>query len=354
MKKIFTLIAAALMAVGANAMEDIDLTKIKGFEFGKSLTLGEWDWQGATISTGELVVDNDAKTADDSGVTYFDASAYDYIVIYYSACQGNVLLLSQYNCLGTVGQWGAEFNQESVTVDPTSEPTYAALKLNPDLKNKINQVVLQGGAGGGSITVDAAWFMTEAEWEEVKPEAPTTKPFNMASFAVLDATGTGVLAAGGAGWYNAWLGTFDPSAYPYLVIEVESSTGEVQFLWQGTSDGSTPDHIMIDKSDEPRTYCADLTGWSNITQFAFQNFNFSDPTIEDWGEKEKTAQETTLKITNMYYSMEPVETTPVEDAISLSTVKAGNNAPIFNLAGQQVSKAVKGVYIQNGKKFVVK
>ena len=30
------------------------------------------------------------------------------------------------------------------------------------------------------------------------------------------------------------------------------------------------------------------------------------------------------------------------------------NGAIFNLAGQQVSKAVKGVYIQNGKKFVVK
>ncbi len=30
------------------------------------------------------------------------------------------------------------------------------------------------------------------------------------------------------------------------------------------------------------------------------------------------------------------------------------NAPIYNLAGQKVSKAVKGVYIQNGKKYMVK
>ena len=109
---------------------------------------------------------------------------------------------------------------------------------------------------------------------------------------------------------------------------------------------------MIDKSDEPRTYCADLTGWSNISQFAFQNFNFKSPEIEDWGEKEKTAMETTMVITAMYFSTEPIE--EIDDAISLSTVKANSNAPIFNLAGQQVSKAVKGVYIQNGKKFVVK
>lgn len=31
-----------------------------------------------------------------------------------------------------------------------------------------------------------------------------------------------------------------------------------------------------------------------------------------------------------------------------------NDAPIFNIAGQRVKKAVKGIYIQNGKKFIVK
>lgn len=37
-----------------------------------------------------------------------------------------------------------------------------------------------------------------------------------------------------------------------------------------------------------------------------------------------------------------------------SAVVANPNAPIFNLAGQKVSKAYKGVVIQNGKKFVQK
>ncbi len=31
-----------------------------------------------------------------------------------------------------------------------------------------------------------------------------------------------------------------------------------------------------------------------------------------------------------------------------------NDAPIYNLAGQRAEKAVKGIYIQNGKKFIVK
>ena len=33
---------------------------------------------------------------------------------------------------------------------------------------------------------------------------------------------------------------------------------------------------------------------------------------------------------------------------------ADSNAPIYNVAGQRVSKAQKGVFIQNGKKVAVK
>lgn len=41
---------------------------------------------------------------------------------------------------------------------------------------------------------------------------------------------------------------------------------------------------------------------------------------------------------------------------SISTINNDTkaNGPIYNVAGQRVNKAVKGVYIQNGKKFVVK
>ncbi|MBO4827635.1 MAG: hypothetical protein J5506_10485 [Prevotella sp.] len=40
--------------------------------------------------------------------------------------------------------------------------------------------------------------------------------------------------------------------------------------------------------------------------------------------------------------------------VNALTVNKNSNAPIYNMAGQRVNKAVKGVYIQNGKKFVVK
>ena len=30
------------------------------------------------------------------------------------------------------------------------------------------------------------------------------------------------------------------------------------------------------------------------------------------------------------------------------------NTPLYNIAGQRISKATKGIYIQNGKKYIVK
>ena len=42
-------------------------------------------------------------------------------------------------------------------------------------------------------------------------------------------------------------------------------------------------------------------------------------------------------------------------SVGISDVKALKKADtMFNLAGQRVEKAVKGLYIQNGRKFVVK
>ena len=45
------------------------------------------------------------------------------------------------------------------------------------------------------------------------------------------------------------------------------------------------------------------------------------------------------------------ETTAINDIESIAEDK---NAPIYNLNGQRVTNPTKGVYIQNGKKFIVK
>ena len=42
----------------------------------------------------------------------------------------------------------------------------------------------------------------------------------------------------------------------------------------------------------------------------------------------------------------------VETGITNITTSAADNAPIFNLAGQKVSKSYKGVVIKAGKKMI--
>ena len=53
--------------------------------------------------------------------------------------------------------------------------------------------------------------------------------------------------------------------------------------------------------------------------------------------------------------MTKVEVT-VSPATNISNIKADTNAdsPLYNLAGQRVSKSYKGVVIKNGKKVLVK
>jgi len=304
MKKLFTLIAAALFAVSASAKEAIDVSSL--YSEGTTINFdAAWQWKGITMSTGSLVEDKDAKTADDTGVTYYDASAFDYIVVKYSASTADVNLIAQYNCKGTIGQYGAEYNQGQITIDKSATGGIIGLALDATYKKTINAIALQNGNATGTLTIEEIYFATTAEWEAVKPAPPTTKEIDFTSFSgYVAADKNFVFEAGKAGWYSKWIGTLDPDYFKYLVVEVASSTGDVQLVIQGTkTEGATPaDNLMITKTESAKTFYADIEGWSNISQFAFQNFNFSDPENEDWDAKQASAMETTMVITAMYLS----------------------------------------------------
>lgn len=225
MKKIFTLIAMALVAMSVSAKEAIDFTVIDGFSYGTAFSLGAWDWKGVILAEGEPVQNTDAKTADDSNVKYYDASAYDYVVVKYSASTIDVSLIAQYKCLGTIGQWGTEFAQGQSTINASSEPTYAALALDAAQKNTINQIAIQAGGTAGTITIDEVYFATSEEWEAVKPKPTQTKDMMASVKGISGVTvnddGTVTCTATDAWhWFGMWLGNFDASAFDYAVLEL--------------------------------------------------------------------------------------------------------------------------------------
>jgi hypothetical protein len=107
--------------------------------------------------------------------------------------------------------------------------------------------------------------------------------------------------------------------------------------------------MMILKTETPQTFYVEVAGWDNISQMAFQNFNFSDPDNEDWATKAASAMETTMNVTAMYLAVDEPTT-----GINKIPVKVVNNGVRYNLAGQKVDKSYKGIVIENGKKFIQK
>ena len=351
MKKLFTLIAATLFAVGMNAKEAVDLSSI--YASGTTIEFaGGWSWQGVNFATGELIQNTEAGTTDDSNVTYYDASAFDYLVLKYNSTT-DVNFIIQYNANGVIGQWGPEFYQGQQLAAKNAKGGLVAIKLD-DHKNKINSVAFQNQNDPGSLTVEEIYWASTAEYEAALAEQPvvTTQDVDYTTFGSYNAEqGAFVFAAGGAGWHSKWFGTFDVAEWNTLVIEVESTNGDVQFLMQGDHADGAPENMMILKSDAPQKYILDISGWTNISQMAFQNFNFPDPSIEDWATKEATAQETTMKVTAMYISKDAA---PAEAKTVFSWVGGEEGATVTGGTVTGNGADAESVNMKNSSYYVIR
>lgn len=336
MKKFFTLIAMALVAVSASAKEPIDFSAIVAP--GAELSLGAWEWKGVTLSSGSLIEDKDAKTADDSGVTYFDASAYDYVVVKYSKATADVNLVAQYKCKGTIGQWGAEYDQGQSVINASETGSYAALPLDAAMKKTINQIAFQPSSAV-TIVIDEMYFATEAEWQAVKPAAAQTKDMLSNFTATTDnADGSKTFTGTGEwGWFGAWLGSFDASEFDYIVLELtEPSDITAQILVQYVS-GAPDTPLQVVAGETMNMAELDPDNKSAIKQLGLQNSAPGSFTVKA-----------------IYFATKEYAESISASINDAKLVEANPNAPFYNLAGQRVSSSFKGVVIQNGRKFILK
>ncbi len=334
MKKFFTLIAVALCALTASAKETVP-----NFTPG-TMTFSGWSWNTITTLGQGDVIDNGNGTADDSGVTYYDASEHDYIVFEYSAATcAKMKAIVQYNCKGTVGQWGAEFNEGSQEFVLNAGGGIMAIQLNIDFSDKVFSIALQDPGSAGTVDVKDVYFATEEEYLAAKAEADKIE-----KVMVLDAEGgTHTLAAGDWGWDSKWLGATDISAFNTAVIEVESVTGhgKINFL---------AFEMDLPASETAYTVTADISSVASIEQYAYQNqFKSSD-------EVEKPDGETVIKVKKVYLTSKTKQEVDEEIATGISDViaapKAQNNVR-YNLNGQRVGNGAK-IFIMNGKTYINK
>ena len=85
-----------------------------------------------------------------------------------------------------------------------------------------------------------------------------------------------------------------------------------------------------------------FTGLKNNQRYEFRVYHYTNEVMEEYG--------------RVYYAYRVQDFITVKDATGINAVKAGEkgNAPIYNLNGQRVSSPKKGIFIKNGKKYVVK
>lgn len=127
--------------------------------------------------------------------------------------------------------------------------------------------------------------------------------------------------------------------------------------FQRKDDGSLFGNVNLNIAEEK-------DGSAVLTVFrakGFENANFTEETISlikegdevvFQGKLQKYVKDdvTTPELVSGYL----VSVNGQTDGISTINAKNDADAPIYNLGGQRVEKATKGIYIQNGKKFVVK
>ena len=333
MKKLFTILAVALCALTASAKETVP-----GFTAG-TLTFGGWGWNTITTLAQGDVINNGDGTADDSGVTYFDASDHDYVVFEYSAATcAKMKAIVQYNCKGTAGQWGPEFNEGSQEFVLNVNGGIMAIELNADFSDKVFSIAMQDPGTAGTVDVTDVYFATEEEYLAAKAEAD-----NIEKVLVLDGEGgTHTLAAGDWGWDGKWLGATDISAFNTAVIEVESviGHGKINFL---------AFEVDLPASETAYTATFDISSIASIEQYAYQNVYKSNP--ED--EKIKLPDgETVIVVKKVYMTSKTKQEVDDELATGISNMiaaPASQSNVRYNLLGV---KNGNGIYIMNGKKYM--
>lgn len=165
MKKIFTLIAMALMAVGVNAKVQLDLPNAwgEGIKDGSTYTFNG-TWQGSATWIGA------------------DWSAYDYVWVKYSGFTGSIKLAIEYDEWLRHQKWGDDFDQITTSFSDPSGIVGLAIEKNKVFVNgsaetdgehkgetydkHVRQVVIQDMGQASTITIEEIWVGTEQEYLE--------------------------------------------------------------------------------------------------------------------------------------------------------------------------------------------
>ncbi len=254
MKKIFTLIATALMAVSVNAKEEVSTFNPWSSSVtveGKTFTLaGGWNGAGTNYTFGE----NDDKTA------------FDYVYIKYSGATGSPNFGIVYNEWLKTESWGESFvtittgipdgsGTVGIKLDKESVMQHGNAKENGqgigDVYAKhVSGVQIQSGNAAATVTIEGVWFGTATEFAADGGDVPV-RP---------SSGGTLTMWEGSLAFPDGWSASTTIDAKYFEVAEVGdvirckiTPSGEPNFVFKHM------DWSDYTELDGTKTYSADKT-----------------------------------------------------------------------------------------------
>jgi hypothetical protein len=329
MKKFFTLIAVALMAVSANAKEEIP---VSGFTPWDNCTI-----EGSTIS----------MAAGWKGGAFYlgrDMSAYDYVWIKFSNAIGSPNFGITYDEWQYNADWGPVFASTTtamdgtgvvgIKIDKTTVMTYGNAEVDGvgigDVYGQhVQQLTIQGGQGEAQVTVEAIYFGTTAEFVADGGDVPV-RPEPGGAMTMWEGNlvydGWGVSSTVDAKYFNV------AEVGDIIYCSVQDVTADYNPIfkyqnWQDFTELMTEGDFDKDENHFQATINASALEYLKANGLRFQGLGFTLTKVE----------------------LVVPEGTDIK-AIENESVKA----PMYNLAGQRVDANYKGVVIKNGRKFVNK
>lgn len=332
MKKIFTLVAAALVAVSANAKEEIPISSYN-------------PWATTVTVSGSTITMNGSYQG---GAIYLgrDMSEFDYVWIKFSSATGNPNFGITYDEWLSNADWGAVFASTTSTLsgsglvgiklDKETVMTHGnaendGVGIGDKYIQHVQQITIQSGGSSASVTVEGIWFGTVEEFVADGGDVPL-RP---------EPGGSLTMWEGNHVYPDGWSATdvidakfFDVAKVGDIIYCTVSDDANANFIFKHVSDWS--DYTELESGKEKGD------GYVKTTI----------PSADVITELKKNG----LRIQGILFTLLKVEL-QVPASTGISSVKnevENENAPIYNLAGQRVDASYKGVVIQNGKKFIRK
>jgi len=325
MKKIFTLVAMALIAVGVNAQElPENVYPIK------SIT-----WKDITWKNG-----NNKKDKDNADMYFLMGTGNGYEKVYAEE------IITDGEPTGTYRPYYTYVDYEK---GETGIPSYGLYyKFTPSAAGVLKVQVWVNKGNRKTFVVDAATGTPLTPWTDYtfdgyvngQNQEGTQIPIYFTA-AEIQARSTNaskyVLDAGNQAIWG-WLNINVEAGKSYVVYQQTSQIGFGGFqLNDGEKYVASPEGGLA--AEFKAVVDADGKATNVTDRGSVVTFTAAGVEVEAVG------------------SSDPKEVTPDRDTDGIATVKAATlnaNAPMYNLAGQQVDAAFKGMVIQDGKKFVNK